>query len=864
MKRAFLMLSLLLAATGGALAQSERPSLLQKPALSRTHIVFAYAGNLWIVGRQGGDAILLTNGVGVETDPVFSPDGKWIAFTGDYDGNTDVYLVAATGGVPRRMTYHPGADRAAGFTPDGSRILFRSSRASISFYNRLFTVPVEGGLPEEVPLPMAEEGSFSPDGSRIAYQPLTQWQPDWKRYRGGQTSHIWIARLSDSSIEKLPRDNSNDFNPMWVENRIYFLSDRDGPVSLYSYDTGSRRVTRLIQNSGLDIKSASAGPGAIAYEQFGSINLYDLGSGKSQKVDIRVKGDLAGVRPRFEKVGTRIANAAISPTGARAVFEARGEILTVPAEKGDARNLTNTTGVMERDPAWSPDGRWIAYFSDESGEYALHLRDQTGLGEVKKISLGNPPSFFYSPTWSPDSKKIAYMDKRLNLWYVDIEKGAPVRIDKNPNGLRDDVMQPFWSPDSRWIGYVKQTDNHLRAVFIYSLESAKSHQLTDGMSDARYAAFDKSGKYLYFTASTNLGPAFSFAEMSTFPHQSSRSVYAIVLRNDLPSPVAPESDEEKIEQEKKPEGPQSPAPGAPPQKKEPEPVRIDLEGIDQRIVALPIPSRNFVGLACGKAGTIFVLELPPAGPGGPAGPPGLTLHRFDLEKRKLDKVLDGVMALDVSHNGEKMLLRQGPNWIIASTVQPLKPGEGMLKVREMEVAVDPRAEWRQMYNEVWRGERDFFYDPGLHGVNLEAIKKKYEPYLDAVAHRSDLNYLFREMLNQLTVGHMFIAGGDQPRPNFVHGGLLGADYRVENGRYRFARVYSGESWNPQLRAPLTQPGVNVQEGEYLLAVRGRNLTANDNVYAFFEATANKQVVIRVGPNPDGSGSREVTVVPVQS
>jgi tricorn protease len=863
--------------------------LLQKPTVSRTQIVFAYAGDLWTVGREGGQASRLTTGVGIETDPAFSPDGKWIAFTGQYDGNTDVYVIPAGGGVPRRLTFHPGADQVVGWTPDGKRVLFRSGRNSTSGYARLFTVPAEGGFPEQVPLPLAYEGSYSSDQSRIAYQPLTRWQPDWKRYRGGQTAPIWIARLSDSSIEKLPRENSNDFNPMWIGGKIYFLSDRSGAVSLYCYDTDSKQVKQLVQNSGLDIKSASAGPDAIVYEQFGLIHLYDLKSGKETAVDISVAGDMIGVRPHFERVGTRLNHADISPTGARAVFEARGEIITVPAEKGDARNITKTPGVMERDPAWSPDGKWIAYFSDESGEYALHLRDQSGQGETRKIDLGKPASFYMSPAWSPDSKKIAFFDKRLTLWYVQIDKGSPVRIDKNPDGLNAEVMEPFWSPDSRWIGYARQVDNHLRAIFVYSVETGKTTQLTDGMSDARYGAFDKNGKYLYFTASTNLGPAFSFAEMSTFPHQSSRNVYAVVLRNDLPSPLAPESDEEKGEPDQKDarvadkpgesgqdkEGkpvdvghagapaPPAGAPAAPAGKKEPEPVRIDFDGIDQRIVALPIPSLNFTGLLAGKANTIFVLELPLSGLSAAAGPPpGLTLHKFDLEKRKFDKVMDGLGAFALAFNGEKMLYRQGPNWVIAPTMTPPKPGEGLLKTAEIEVWVDPRTEWRQMYNEVWRGERDFFYDPRLHGLNLEEIKRRYEPYLDGITHREDLNYLFREMLNQITVGHMFINGGDQPRPNFIPGGLLGCDYRIENGRYRFAKIFNGESWNPQLRAPLTEPGVNVKEGDYLLAVGGRNLTAADEVYSLFEGTANKQIRIRVGPNPDGSGSREVTVVPI--
>ena len=889
MKRISLLLSGVLLACSTAFAQSSNHLLLQKPTVNHTHIVFSYAGDLWMVNRDGGDAWRLTSGIGVETQPIFSPDGKWIAFTGQYDGNTDVYVIPAEGGVPKRLTYHPGADEAVGWTPDGSRILFRSPRNSAGPYDRLFTVSVQGGFPEEVPLPLAYEGSFSPDGSHIAYQPLTRWQPDWKRYHGGQTAPIWIARLSDSSVEKLPRENSNDFNPMWVGNKIYFLSDRGGAVSLYSYDVSSKAITDVVHNSGLDLKSASAGADSIVYEQFGQIYLYDLKTSQSKKVDIRINADLITVRPHFEKVGTRISNAAISPTGARAVFEARGEILTVPAEKGDVRDITNTTNVMERDPSWSPDGKWIAYFSDESGEYALHLRDQSGMGDVKKINLGSPGSFYHSPTWSPDSKKIAYTDKRLNLWYVEIEKGTPVKVDKNPDGpggLRQDVMTPFWSPDSKWIGYVKQVDNHLRAVFVYSLDNAQIHQITDGMSDAKHGAFDRSGKYLYFTASTNLGPAFSFAEMSTFPFQSSRNVYAVVLPNDLPSPLKPESDEEKVADQPKAEaastdhGGDKPAekpgsdktedkkadegqgPGG--AKKGPEPTRIDFDGIDQRIIALPIPSRDYVGLEAGKANIIYVLELPPAGVGGTQfGPPNLVLHKFDLEKRKFEKVLEGVSYLAVSFNGEKMLYRHGfGQWFIASTAMPPKPGEGMLKTAEMEVYVDPKAEWRQMYNEVWRGERDFLYDPGTHGLNIEATKKLYEPYLEGVAHREDLNYLFREMLNQITIGHMFIGGGDEPRPDFVPGGLLGCDFKVENGHYRFAKIYSGENWNPELRSPLTEPGVNVKEGEYLLEVNGRPLHSNDDVYGFFEGTAGKQTRIRVGPNPDNSGSREVTVVPI--
>jgi len=876
MRRSLLTLVFLVVCASLAFTQADEPLLLQDPAVSQTQIVFVYAGDLWSVGREGGTARRLTTGVGIETDPVFSPDGKWVAFTGEYDGNIDVYVVAAEGGVPRRLTWHPGIDRVVGWTPDGKQVLFRSGRNSYSRFSRLFTLPVGGGFPTELPLPMAEEGSYSADGSRIAYVPFWNMRalPNayvaWKRYRGGLASPIWLARQSDSSVERIPREDSNDHNPLWVGDKVYFLSDRSGYSTLFVYDTRAKRVSPVIRNpNGPDIQEAAAGPGVIVYEQFGTIHTLDLASGQSRKLTIRVEGDLPGVRAKYEKVGNRIRTAALSATGARAVFEARGEILTVPAEKGDVRNLTRTPGVAERDPAWSPDGKWIAYYSDESGEYELHLREQSGLKELKKINLGNPPSFFYTPVWSPDSKKLAYTDKRWNVWYLEVEKGTPVKVDTNTYDSPFRLLDPVWSPDSQWLAYTKQLKNHLRAVFVYSLETGKAEQVTDGMSDARYAAFDKNGKHLYFTASTDVGPTTGWLDMSSVNRPTSRSVYVAVLRKDLPSPLAPESDDEKVQEEKKPEGeatgqtPEKPA-EKPAEKKEAEkkePVKIDFENISQRILVLPIPARNYVGMVAGKTGILFLAEAAPV-PG--FGVTGVTIHKFELEKRKVEKVLEGVTFFDVSQDGGKMLYRQGERWFIAATGQPVKPGEGALKMDEMEVFADPVAEWRQMYREVWRIERDFFYDPGLHGVNLASATQKYERYLERLGHRADLNYLFNEMLGEMSVGHLYIGGGDTPEVKRVRGGLLGADYRIENGRYRFARIYSGENWNPQLRAPLTQPGVNVTAGEYLLAVNARELRATDNLYQAFEATAGKSVVIKVGSNPDGTDAREVTVVPVES
>ncbi|HMV86345.1 MAG TPA: PDZ domain-containing protein [Blastocatellia bacterium] len=862
---------------GFSSAQSQQTLLMRQPTMNATHIAFAYAGDLWTVNREGGEASRLTTGAGREFFPRFSPDGKTVAFTGEYDGNIDLYTVPATGGVPKRVTYHPGDDVLSGWTPDGKQLLFTSQRDAGSYrYGRLFTIPADGVNPNEVPLPMAYDGAYSPDGTRLAYEPLPRGFNAWKRYRGGMATPLWIANLNDSAIEKIPRTDSNDFNAMWISDKVYFLSDRSGPITLFSYDTKTKKVAQLIQNSGLDIKSASAAGDAIIYEQFGSINIYDLKTGKSRKVNVTINADQLALRPKFEKVGNRVGAAAISPTGARAVFEARGEIISVPAEKGDARNLTNTSGVAERSPSWSPDGKWIAYFSDESGEYELHLRDQKAAGEVKKIKLEK--SFYYSPNWSPDSKKIAFSDKRLNIWYVDVEKGTPVKVDTLSRGFS---LASNWSPDSRWLTYAKPLKSWYNAVYVYSLEDAKSHQLTDGLSDAASPVFDRSGKYLYFTASTDIGPRVFGFDMSSYPHRPTRSVYVAVLKKTDPSPLAPESDEEKVAEEKKDgekggqgegakpaeQNAQKPADAAqavaakPGDKKEPPKVTIDLDNFSQRILALPAPNRNYVGLEVGKAGTLYIAEFPD-------GAQGAVLHKFDLEKRKLDKALDNVGSLEISANGEKMLYRQGPGWFIASTAMlgtpAFKPGDGRIKTEDMEVHVDPRAEWNQMYRETWRIERDFFYDPNYHGLDLQATAKKYEPYLNSLAHRADLNYLFQEMLGELTIGHLYVSGGDTPDPKRVAGGLLGADYKIENGRYRFAKVYNGESWNPQLRAPLTQPGVNVAAGEYLLAVKGRNLTANDNIYSFFESTAGKQVVIKVGPNPDGTGAREVTVVPVGS
>ena len=845
-------------------AQSSGHLLLRNPSIGKTQIVFEYASDLWIVPRTGGEARRLTSGIGHEFSPRFSPDGSLIAFSGEYDGNTNIYVIPAAGGVPRRLTYHPGYDILAGWSPDGKSVLFSSHRDSFADSGQLYTLPLDGALPTALPLPMAEDGAFSPDASHIAYSPVFHWQTAWKRYNGGQTLKIWLADLSDSSVTEIPRQNSNDFNPMWVGNKVYFLSDRKGPTTLFAYDTASKSVAELIKNEGLDLKSADATSDAIVYEQFGSLHLLDLASGKSHPVPITVAADLAEVRPHFTKIKTQdINNAALSPTGQRAVFEAHGEILTVPADKGDIRNLTNSTAIADRDPAWSPDGKSIAYFSDESGEYALHIRDQNGLGPVTKISLGFPPSFFYTPTWAPDNKHIAYYDKRLNLWYVDLDKKTPVKVDADLYDSPGYDFRPNWSPDSKWISYARQLHNHLHAIFVYSLDSAKTSQITDGLSDALAPAFDKTGKYLFFVASTNVALSGGWIDMTSIGHPVTSAIYVAVLRKDLPSPLVPLSDEEKKDDADKDKDKEKDKKDDKDKKdKEALKVTIDFDNILQRILAVPLPEKNYYAAIPGKENILFAVDRPIID--GSNGPPPLSVTKFDFKTRKTDPIVSGVTSYLLSDNGEKMLLRQGDQWSITGADAPPKPGEGILKMADMQVYVDPRAEWKQMYHEVWRIERDFLYDPHAHGLNLETAEGFYAPWVDSVSSRDDLNYLFEEMLGNINVGHMFIGGGSRPDTPRVKVGLLGADYKLENGRWRFAKIYNGENWNPELQAPLTQPGVNVVAGEYLLAVNGRDLRANTNLYSFFEETAGKQTVLHVGPNPDGTGARDVTVIPVDN
>jgi tricorn protease len=889
--RATLLSSLLALAIGWpATAADTGPDIhdtrmLSEPAVSATKIAFIYAGDLWTSDLNGANLRRLTADVGPESSPAFSPDGKWIAFSAQYEGNTDVYVVSAEGGVPKRLTWHPGADVVQGFTPDGKRILFASPRSVYTGrYTQLFTVPVEGGPEEPLPIPHADRAAYSPDGKRIAYNPLSPRFLQWKRYRGGAVSQVWIYDVATHAIEKVPQPagRANDAGPAWIGDTVYFRSDRDGELNLYAYDTKSKAVRRLTRHADFPVMNACAGGGHVVYEQAGYLHLLDPATGVAKKLTIGVAADLPETRPRYAKGAKFIRNASLSPTGVRVAVEFRGEIVTLPAEKGDVRNLTNTTTIHERSPVWSPDGRWIAYFSDESGEYQMHIQSQDGKGDVRRFKL--PGAGYYEfPAWSPDSQKIAYVDNARTLYWIDVKTGVSKKVGSDMLYGPVKTLIPTWSPDSKWIAYAGNNRSYIRTIWVHSIEKDRTSAITDGLSDASAPVFDKSGKYLFFFASTDAGPVRNWFSLENENLQVRNAIYLAVLRKDLPSPLVKESDEEKApaatadetkkkagsedeEKDKDKDGKKEDRgktdvksdekPKPPPAVS---PVTIDFEGIQYRILDLPIPPADLSNLQAGTSGQIFFQR---------ESDTKKALQRFDLKDRKTETLLPDVADYEVSHDAKKVLYRVKDDWFIASAtakkIEPVDGKDGKLKVDTIEVKIDPRAEWPEMFREAWRINRDYFYDPHMHGVDWKAAREKYAQFLPHLTVREDLNRVIQWMLSELSVGHSTIPNRGDPfaEVKSVPGGLLGADYSIENGRYRFQKVYGGLNWNPELRSPLTEPGVNVKAGEYLLMVGGKEVRPPANLYSFFENTSGKLIEITVGPNPGSSGSRTVSVVPV--
>ncbi|MDX2152077.1 MAG: PDZ domain-containing protein [Bryobacteraceae bacterium] len=879
-----LPLAVCLLATGTSAADRPSTKMLRTPTLNATHIAFAYANNIWMVERAGGTARRVTSSQSETVNPNFSPNGRWLAFSAGYAGNRDVYVVPAEGGEPRRLTWHPGDDTVQGWTHDSQAVLFTSGRATKApgAALRFWTVPVEGGVEEPLPLPRGYQGEISPDGARIAYRMNSSWDEERRNYRGGQNRPVWIVDLKTFDLVSPPWTDSKDMDPVWAGGAVYFISDRDGVANVWSYHPGTKKLTQHTRYTDFDVKSLGSNGDAVVFEQAGGIHELDAKSGKVRDVPITVHGDFPWMMPRWQDVASRLASLTISPTGKRLLAEARGEVFTVPVEKGDVRNLSNSSGSAERSPAWSPDGKWISYFSDRSGEYKLILEEPEGLKPPREVALPKP-NFYYTPAWSPDSKKLLYTDTNLNVWVLDVESGNTKVVGRDPWMVPSRTLNPTWSPDSKWIAYASRLKSMYHAIFVAHAETGESRQITDGLADSVWPVWDASGKYLWFFASTDFGLRSQWLDMTSYDRQTTFGLYLAVLKKGEPSPLLPESDEDK-----------GITPGRPPQgegeraKPAPVTVTIDFENIHQRIIPVAeVPQRQYTLLRPGVAGTVFFLELPRDAAAGRADPrqgvPPSTLHRYRLSDRKPAAFVSGVASFDVSADGRKLVYRTGGGpggppqqrgqgggagaaaavFVVDADRTAPQAGQGRVNFA-LRMYLEPREEFKQMFYEGWRLQRDYLYVPNMHGADWVRMKEMYGQFLPHVNHRADLNYLLDMMGGEIAVGHSYVRGGDIPSVPGAPGGLLGADFKIENGRYRIARIYDGESWNPDLRAPLAAPGVDVSTGDYILAIGGVELRAPDNIYRLLDGTANRQTVLTVNSTPSLEGARQVKVVPVPS
>jgi tricorn protease len=859
MTKAITAAALLIVCAGAALAQNQPPPmLLGRVSAGGDHVAFFYAGDVWVVGRAGGEARKLPAPQGAQTQnfPVLSPDGRQIAFARQTGGNWDLFVAPTAGGEARRLTFHPANDWPQGWTPDGRSVLFSSNR---DLDVRLYTVAADGAepLPRELPLPKAYGGAFSPDGARVAYTPLANNPGDWRFYRGGSRGMIWIANVRDGALEKLTVGDQQDYFPVWSGNKIHFISDRTGTFNLYSYDTVTKRTSPpLTSFTGHGIRWAAPAPGGVVFVRDGRIHLFDAATGRARVVPVTAAADTAELKPRTVNAARAIDWAMPSADGERVAFSARGDVLLFDVDDGNVRNLTQSPAVAERFPALSPDGKWIAYFSDESGEYQLHVRPSDGAGATKKIAVEPRPSFYRELTWSPDSRKIAFADKRLALWVADVEAGTARQADKSTYSHQEEFY-PNWSPDSRWLTYSKHLRNRIRTVFIYDTQTNQTRQITDGVTHTESPVFDRSGRLLYFVSAPAAGTSeFGWGVLAGVMARPlvTRRTHAVVLSSDDPAPLLPN--------------------GAPnPDFKfgeSGEPVRIDFENLARRVIDTPMAARDYAQLLAGRPGQIFaVVNEWPKSPALGTGP-ATSIHTYDLTKPpRFEKVIEEIGGYELSLDGKKLLYAKGGDWFVVPAAPDVKAGEGKLDFKRMEVAVDPRAEWRQIYRESWRLMRDWFYDPSHHGQSIAELERHYAQYLPSVTRRTDLSALMNMALGHVSVSHMGVGGGDVPPPAGpqVRVAMLGADYEVDQNRYRFRRVYRSIPYSSTVGsfpAPLDRPGITVREGEYLLAVDDREVDASRSVYSYFEGKGPGAIRIKVGPSASGEGARTLSVMPLPS
>ncbi len=883
--RAGALATLLLAACLTASSEEAAGTLLlRQPTLSREHLAFVYGGDIWVADRDGGHPERLTAHASAY-GPHFSPDGQWIAYSATYAGNTDVYVIPAAGGQPRRLTWHPSRDEADGWSPDGQRILFASPRAvANNRSNQLYEIPLAGGFERKVMEAVAWEASWAPDGKRLAYRPYRtayELTSGWRQYRGGETTPIWILNPATGAEQQVPHENATDRAPAWAGDEVIFISDRnDGAANLFAYDTRAKGLRQLTREMLWDVRSFGVFGRTAVYESGGRLKELDLDSGHSRPLTITVATEAAQLRPQWKDASKTITSAFLSPTGKRVVVTARGDVFTVPVKDGSIRNLTRTSGVREKDAIWSPDGARIAYITDLGMQHALVVRDQAGLEKPHTYALGKQ-GYFTLVAWAPDGSALIYGDNHLNLYAFALDKATSTRID---HSLDRNPFEVSFSPDSRWLAYTVQGENHFTRIRVHDFRSGESVDLTDGLSDADSPVFAPGGEYLYFTASINSGPSQVGLDLSTQERALRRGIYVAVLAADGRSPLIPEPGDEDAGKADADDKNGCKAPGGKPDKaadaaagkkgddksaakapKPPKPVKIDFEALQSRISGFPVAERRYESLAVGCDGALFYLERRQPGvthepPDAEPGNDG-ELYRFDFTERKAKSLKQGIQDLSISADGKKLLLAYAKGKLeIADANEKLdaKP----IDLAQLGMYVDPGAEWQQIFDEAWWMEKEFFYDPGMHGLDWNAVYARYKPLVKFVQRREDLTDLLIEMIGEMQVGHNRLSGGDVPGEPGAKTGLLGADFTVESDHYRIKTIYHGDRWNPFLRAPLAVPGVNVREGDYLLAVNGRPLDARENLYAFFEQTVDKQVTLSVGADPTGAGAHNIVVEPI--
>jgi tricorn protease len=900
------LLLVILGLTCLAAAQEiEEGRLLRFPAIAKDKIAFMYAGDLWLVSASGGTASRITSHPGRELFPKFSPDGKWLAFTGQYDGNFNVYVMPASGGQPRQLTFYQGSaaplsdrmgihNEVIAWTPDSRRIVFLTRRdASNGWIKRPFTVGLDGGLPQ--PMPMNEGGllSFSADGTKIAYNRIFRNFRQWKRYTGGLAQDITIYDIKNNVVDAvIPHTDYTDTFPMWHGNTVYFTSDRGAEhhLNLYAYDIGSRQVTQLTHFDEFDVMWPSLGPDAIVFENAGYLYTFDFETKQTKKLTIYVPGDRDQTLKHWVSATRNITDSDISPDGKRAVFGARGEVFTVPAKDGSVRNLTNSPGVREQHVTWSPNGKWIAYVSDRTGEDEIYITQQDGLAPEQQITSGHT-GFMFQPVWSPDSTKIAWADKDLKLWYVDIKEKKPVEVDR---AKYFEITNYAWSPDSKWLAYDKPLESGYSVVYLYGLGDRKIVAVTSELENSYSPVFDPGKRYLYFLSDRDYNEVLGNIDFE-FANPKTTRVYVVTLTADEASPFPALSDEVKVKTEEpdatagaaeKKGGKQSSREKEkekPNEKKEeqaetkelPKEFKVDLDGIQNRIVALAVPPAVIRVIDASKD-AIYYASVPIQGLSGPLPGENPEVHAYDLKDRK-DKVLvDGADHFSLSADGTKLLYRSAPapgggggtpTYGIVDAKPPDTPhkvGDGALTLTGLRAEADPQQEWKEIFDEVWRQERDYFFEPSMNGVDWKKMRDKYAQLLPYVADRYSLTYILGDMIGELSNSHTYVGGGDYPELHPVNVGLLGADYEADaaTGIYRFKKIYAGENWEAGARSPLTEPGVNVKEGDYLIAINGHALKAPQTPDEFLVNTANEVVTLTVNAKPTADGARNVTVKPI--